>query len=395
MPRSVLSLAISTFAIGTTEFVIVGIIPSIANDLQVSIPTAGLLVSLYALSITIGAPLFTALTGRVDRRKLIIWLMVIFLVGNLVAGFAPGFATLLAARVITAFAHAVFFSVGAAVASSLVPRDKSNSALAVMFGGLTVAMVLGVPLGSWIGETFDWRLPFLVVTALAAVSVVSLLVLLPREISHTPPTSLLSQLRLLRNGRLVTMYLITALGFGANFVVFTYISPLLTSVTGFSDNMVNVGLVVFGIATVIGNFWGGKLADRLGTKQAVIVVLVGLAATLAFLPVTAHSAVAVLINLAVWGFFGFAINPVVQTGVVTVAEDEVPESVGAASGFNIAAFNLGISGGSLIGGRVLGSVGVLTTPWAAIVLAVAAAAVAGLVLKTRTIRPAPMEEPAK
>ncbi|MGW1802238.1 MFS transporter [Streptomyces sp. NPDC001984] len=395
MPRSVLSLAISTFAIGTTEFVIVGIIPSIANDLQVSIPTAGLLVSLYALSITIGAPLFTALTGRVDRRKLIIWLMVIFLVGNLVAGFAPGFTTLLAARVITAFAHAVFFSVGAAVASSLVPRDKSNSALAVMFGGLTVAMVLGVPLGSWIGETFDWRLPFLVVTALAAVSVVSLLVLLPREISHTPPTSLLSQLRLLRNGRLVTMYLITALGFGANFVVFTYISPLLTSVTGFSDNMVNVGLVVFGIATVIGNFWGGKLADRLGTKQAVIVVLVGLAATLAFLPVTAHSAVAVLINLAVWGFFGFAINPVVQTGVVTVAEDEVPESVGAASGFNIAAFNLGISGGSLIGGRVLGSVGVLTTPWAAIVLAVAAAAVAGLVLKTRTIRPAPMEEPAK
>ncbi|MGW1711226.1 MFS transporter [Streptomyces sp. NPDC002206] len=395
MPRSILSLAISTFAIGTTEFVIVGIIPSIANDLQVSIPTAGLLVSLYALSITIGAPLFTALTGRVDRRKLIIWLMVIFLVGNLVAGFAPGFATLLAARVITAFAHAVFFSVGAAVASSLVPRDKSNSALAVMFGGLTVAMVLGVPLGSWIGETFDWRLPFLVVTALAAVSVVSLLVLLPREISHTPPTSLLSQLRLLRNGRLVTMYLITALGFGANFVVFTYISPLLTSVTGFSDNMVNVGLVVFGIATVIGNFWGGKLADRLGTKQAVIVVLVGLAATLAFLPVTAHSAVAVLINLAVWGFFGFAINPVVQTGVVTVAEDEVPESVGAASGFNIAAFNLGISGGSLIGGRVLGSVGVLTTPWAAIVLAVAAAAVAGLALKTRTIRPAPMEELAK
>ncbi|MGW5434516.1 MFS transporter [Streptomyces sp. NPDC004059] len=395
MPRSVLSLAISTFAIGTTEFVIVGIIPSIAGDLRVSLPTAGLLVSLYALSITIGAPLFTALTGRVDRRQLVICLMVIFLLGNLAAGFAPGFGTLLAARVITAFAHAVFFSVGAAVASSLVPRQKANGAVAVMFGGLTVAMVLGVPLGSWIGETFDWRLPFLVVTALAAVSVISLLALLPKEIPHTPPSSLLSQLRLLRNGRLVTMYLITALGFGANFVVFTYVSPLLTSATGFSDDMVNVGLVVFGIATVVGNFWGGKLADRLGTKQAVIVVLLGLAATLAFLPVTAHSAVAVLINLAVWGFFGFAINPVVQTGVVTVAEDEVPESVGAASGFNIAAFNMGISGGSLIGGRVLAGSGVLSTPWAAVALALAAAAVAGLALKTRAVRPAPMEELAK
>ncbi|MER6980690.1 MFS transporter [Streptomyces carpinensis] len=395
MPRSVLSLAISTFAIGTTEFVIVGIIPSIAGDLRVSLPTAGLLVSLYALSITIGAPLFTALTGRVDRRKLVICLMVIFLLGNLVAGFAPGFGTLLAARVITAFAHAVFFSVGAAVASSLVPREKANGAVAVMFGGLTVAMVLGVPLGSWIGETFDWRLPFLVVTALAAVSVIALLALLPKEIPHTPPSSLLSQLRLLRNGRLVTMYLITALGFGANFVVFTYVSPLLTSATGFSDDMVNVGLVLFGAATVVGNFWGGRLADRLGTKQAVIVVLLGLTATLAFLPVTAHSAAAALINLAVWGFFGFAINPVVQTGVVTVAEDEVPESVGAASGFNIAAFNLGISGGSLIGGRVLAGSGVLSTPWAAVALALAAAAVAGLALKTRAVRPAPMEELAK
>ncbi|MGQ5638977.1 MULTISPECIES: MFS transporter [unclassified Streptomyces] len=395
MPRSVLSLAISTFAIGTTEFVIVGIIPSIAGDLKVSLPTAGLLVSLYALSITIGAPVFTALTGRVDRRKLVICLMAIFLLGNLVAGFAPGFGTLLGARVVTAFAHAVFFSVGAAVASSLVPRQKANGAVAVMFGGLTVAMVLGVPLGSWIGETFDWRLPFLVVTALAAVSVISLLALLPKQIPHTPPSSLLSQLRLLRNGRLLAMYLITALGFGANFAVFTYISPLLTSVTGFSDGMVNVGLVVFGIATVAGNFWGGKLADRLGTMQAAIVVLLGLAATLAFLPATAHSAVAVLINLAVWGFFGFAINPVVQTGVVTVAEDEVPESVGAASGFNIAAFNLGISGGSLIGGRVLSGSGVLSTPWAAVALALASAAVAGLALKACAARPAPMEELAR
>lgn len=153
------------------------------------VPTAGLLVSLYALSITISAPLLTALTGRFDRRRLVIWLMAVFLVGNLAGAVAPGFVTLLAARVITAAAHAVFFSVGATVASSLVPRDKAGGAVAVMFGGLTVAMVLGVPLGSWIGETFHWRLPFLIVTALAAASVLSLLAFLPKKIRHTPPSS--------------------------------------------------------------------------------------------------------------------------------------------------------------------------------------------------------------
>jgi DHA1 family inner membrane transport protein len=395
MPRSVFSLAVSTFAIGTTEFVIVGIIPSVASDLQVSVPSAGLLVSLYALTITISAPLLTALTGRIDRRKLVVWLMALFLVGNLAAALAPGFLTLLAARIVTAAAHAVFFSVGATVASSLVPREKASGAVAVMFGGLTVAMVLGVPIGSWIGEAFSWRLPFLVVTALAAVSVTSLLASLPKEIQHNPPANLLAQLRLLGNKSLLTMYLITALGFGANFVVFTYITPLLKTETGFSDGMVNIALVVFGLSTVLGNFWGGRMADRVGTKRSLIVVLVGLTASLALLSVTVHSAPAVLANLAVWGFFGFAINPVVQTGVVMVAEDEVPDSVGAASGFNIAAFNLGISGGSLIGGRVLDSVGVLSTPWAAIALSVTATAVTGALLRTHAVRPAPMEQIAQ
>ncbi|MBG7701780.1 MFS transporter [Streptomyces sp. MC1] len=395
MPRSVFSLAVSTFAIGTTEFVIVGIIPSIADDLSVSVPTAGLLVSLYALAITIGAPLFTALTGRLDRRRLVIWLMAIFLLGNLAAGVAPSFATLLVARVVTALAHAVFFSVGATVASALVPREKASGAVAVMFSGLTAAMVLGVPLGSWIGEAFDWRIPFFVVTGLAAVAVLSLISFLPTHIPHTPPTGLLTQLRLLGNKQLLTMYLITALGFGANFVVFTYISPLLTTETGFGENMVNVSLMIFGLFTVLGNFWGGRLADNKGTKHSILVVLAGLAISLAFLPFTVHSAVLALINLAVWGFFGFAINPVVQTGVVTIAEDEVPESVGAASGFNIAAFNLGISGGSLIGGRVLDHAEVLTTPWAAVALAAAAIGVTSLLLRRRRPEPRLLEQAVK
>ncbi|WP_432855039.1 MFS transporter [Amycolatopsis sp. CA-161197] len=383
MPRALYALAASTFAIGTTEFVIVGLIPGMARDLHVGLTTAGLLVSVYALAITLGAPLFTALTGHFDRRRLIMALMAVFLLGNVTAAFAPNFEILLAARVVTAVAHGVFFGAGAAVASTLVPRSKSSQAVAVMMGGLTIAMVLGVPLGSWLGESLGWRAPFLVVAGLALVALAALRALLPAEISHTPPESLLAQARLLTNPRLLTMYLLTAIGWGATFVVFTYISPLLTGITGISTSMVNVALVVFGIATVAGNITGGKLADRLGTKPTLTFVLIGTAIVLAGLAFTAHSTVAVFVNIAVWGFFAFAINPVLQAGVVQIAEDEAPDAVGTASGFNIAAFNLGISGGSFLGGVLVQSAGVLSTPWGGVTMAVVALGIATVALKRR------------
>ncbi|MFG1659907.1 MFS transporter [Micromonospora chersina] len=384
MPRALYALAISTFAIGTTEFVIVGLIPGMAADLHVSLTTAGLLVSMYALAITIGAPLGTALTGHVNRRWLIIALMGVFLLGNLAGAWAPNFEMLLAARVVTAVAHGVFFSVGAAVASTLVPRNKSSQAVAVMMGGLTIAMVLGVPLGSWLGEQLSWRAPFLVVAGLALVALVSLLAFLPASIAHTPPESLIAQARLLGNPRLVTMYLVTAIGWGATFVTFTYISPLLTEVTGIGASAVNVALVVFGVATVAGNITGGRLADRLGTKPTLTFVLIGTSIVLGALPITAHSPVGVFINIAVWGFFAFAINPVMQAGVVQIAEDEFPDAVGTASGFNIAAFNLGISGGSFLGGLIVQSSGVISTPWGGVVMAVVALGIATVVLKRRS-----------
>jgi MFS transporter, DHA1 family, inner membrane transport protein len=384
MPLALLALAVATFAIGTTEFVIVGLIPGIANDLGVTVPVAGLLVSLYALSITLGTPVFSALTGRFPRRALILALMAIFTVTNLTAALSPGYATLLASRIVMGVAHGVFFGVGATVATSLVPKNKAGSAVAVMMGGLTVAMVIGVPLGSWIGQTFSWRTPFLIVTAMGLIALIGLFVFLPKNIPHQPSGSFLSQLGLLGHRRLATMYLLTAVGFGGTFVVFTFLSPLLTDVTGIEAEKVNIALLLFGGATVIGNFIGGRLTDATGTRKAMIVLLLGLIASLALIPLAIHNSTGIFVVIAIWGIFAFAIPPVMQSGVVGVAAEIAPDALGTASGFNIAAFNLGISSGSFIGGRLLGGPGLMTTPYAAIAMAVVALLIATLALPART-----------
>ncbi|RWR05580.1 MFS transporter [Paenirhodobacter populi] len=375
MPLGLFALAVSAFAIGTTEFVIVGLIPEMARDLGVSIPSAGLLVSLYALAITIGAPVISALTGRLPRRALAIGLMILFTIGNLMAAFAPGYGLLLAGRIVTGVAHGVFFSIGATVAMSLVDRSRAGQAVALMFAGLTVAMVVGVPFGAFVGQHYGWRAPFLAVAGLGAVSVAGLIVLLPGAIAHTPPSDLLSQLALLGKPRLLAMYLVTTFGFGGSFVVFTYLSPLMTEVTGVSETTVSLALMLFGVATVAGNLLGGRLADRIGTRAALQVVLSGLVLALLALLVTASHPVWMFANLVVWGVFAFAVSPIVQAGVVAVAEAEAPDAVGTASGFNIAAFNLGISGASFIGGLIVVRAGVPATPWAAVAATLVALAI--------------------
>ncbi len=372
MPYALLALAISTFAIGTTEFVIVGLIPEMSRDLNVSVPTAGLLVSLYALSITVGGPTFSALAGRFSRRGLIIGLMVIFTLSNLAAAFAPGYGTLLAARIVMGVAHGVFFGVGAAVAMSLVDRSKGASAVAVMMGGLTIAMVVGVPLGSWVGQAFGWRTPFLAVTALGIISLIGLFLFLPKHIPHTPQSGFLSQLALLGNPRLSRLYLITALSFGGTFVVFTFLSPLMTEVTGVNESTVSWALMLFGGATVVGNFIGGKLADALGSKQALSIMLVGLILSLLALPLTVYHLFPMLINITLWGIFAFAISPIMQSAVVALAQVEAPNAIDTASVFNIAAFNLGIASCSFIGAKLVAGPGLLATPWAAVAFAVLA-----------------------
>ena len=212
MPLALFALTLSAFAIGTTEFVIVGLIPTIANQLQVSLPSAGLLVSLYALGVAIGAPVLTALTGRVPRKTLLLALMLLFIGGNLLAWQAPGYGTLILARILTGLAHGVFFSVGSTIATGLVSRDKAASAIAIMFAGLTVALVTGVPLGTWIGQQFGWRETFLAVSLLGLLALIGSALLIPAHLQHSAPPAWRDQLRVLTARPLLKVYAKTALG---------------------------------------------------------------------------------------------------------------------------------------------------------------------------------------
>jgi MFS transporter, DHA1 family, inner membrane transport protein len=394
MPFVIYALAASAFAIGTTEFVIVGLLPAIATDLHVSLPSAGLLISLYALAITLGTPIFSALTGRYARRGLMLSLMGVFTVTNLVAAIAPDYYTLLASRIVIAVSHGVFFGVGTAFAASMVPKEKSGSAVATMIGGLTIAMVIGVPLGSWIGQSFNWRVTFLVVTVMGATGLTLLAIFVPRNIPQPPATSFLAQMKLLGNRNLSLMYLLTAAAFGGTFAIFTFLAPILTEVTGVGEGTLSIALMIFGGATVLGNFAGGKLTDQIGTSKAMVTTLIGLIASFVLVALAMRIEAAMLVAIAFWGIFAFAIPPIMHNGVVKVAGKVAPEAVATASGMNVAAFNLGISGGSFVGGRVVEGWGLAATPYAAIAIAIVALGIATLVGKSQRRRSVESVAPA-
>lgn len=365
MPLALFALTISAFAIGTTEFVIVGLIPTIATDLQVSLPSAGLLVSLYALGVAIGAPVLTALTGRMPRKTLLIGLMVLFTLGNLLAWKAPGYTSLMTARVLTGLAHGVFFSIGSTLATSLVPKEKAASAIAIaiMFTGLTVALVTGVPLGTFIGQHFGWHETFLAVSLLGIVALIGSLIFVPNGLKHTPPASIARQLTILKQPRLLMVYAKTALGYGGNFVAFTFLAPILQQVSGFSAGAVTWVMLIYGVSVAAGNLWGGRLADRMGPIKALQIIFLLLAAVLAVFSFTAHSPILALITVLFWGAVAFGNVPGLQVYVVQQAERYAPHAVDVASGLNIAAFNLGIAGGAWVGGMVVENYGLMVTPW--------------------------------
>src|SRR5471032_616493 len=287
MPIALLALTISAFAIGTTEFVIVGLLPTIAADLGVNLPSAGLLVSLYALGVAVGAPLLTALTGKLPRKTLLLSLMVLFTLGNLLAWQAPGYTSLIVARILTGLAHGVFFSIGSTIATSLVSKEKAGSAIAIMFTGLTVALVTGVPLGTIIGQHFGWRATFLAVSALGVLAFLGSLAFVPRTIAHSKPASLLQQVQVLGEPRLLLVYAMTAVGYGGSFIAFTYLAPILQDIAGFSAGAVGAVMLVYGVSVAVGNIWGGKLADSRGPIGALKIIFLGLAAVLFVLTFTA------------------------------------------------------------------------------------------------------------
>ena len=362
MPLALWALTLSAFAIGTTEFVIVGLIPTIAASLQVSVPSAGLLVSLYALGVAVGAPVLTALTGRVPRKQLLLGLMLLFTIGNLVAWMAPGYAALMAARVLTGLAHGVFFSIGSTIATSLVPKEKAASAIALMFTGLTVALVTGVPLGTFIGQHFGWQATFLAVSLLGVIAMVGSWILVPANIAGSQPSSLLTQLAVLKKPRLLLVYAMTTLGYGGSFIAFTYLAPILQEVSGFAASSVSLVMLVYGVSVAAGNIWGGKLADRKGPLPALQIVFALLALVLLVLSFTAPNKWLVLGTVLAWGAVAFGNVPGLQVYVVQRAERDAPHAVDVASGLNIAAFNVGIAFGAWGGGLIVAKFGLMATP---------------------------------
>ncbi|MGE8224332.1 MFS transporter [Stenotrophomonas pigmentata] len=363
IPLALLALTLGAFAIGTTEFVIVGLIPTIAADLHVSLPSAGLLVSLYALGVAVGAPVLTALTGRVPRKALLVALMLLFTVGNLIAWMAPGYGSLIVARVLTGLAHGVFFSIGSIIATSVVPKDKAASAIAIMFTGLTVALVTGVPLGTFIGQHLGWRATFLAVAALGVIALLGSLLFVPRDLPRSAPATFGQQFAVLAQPRLLLVYAMTALGYGGTFLSFTFLASILQDVSGFSANAVSAVLLVYGVSVAIGNLWGGRLADRRGPIPALTLIFGLLALVLLVLTFTAYNRWLVLLTVLALGAVAFGNVPGLQVYVVKQAQRFVPQATDVASGLNIAAFNIGIALGASLGGLVVDHIGLMHTPW--------------------------------
>ena len=377
---ALLALAISAFGIGTTEFVPVGLLSAISGDLGISITLAGLLISGYAIGVAIGAPILTALTSKMNRKSLLMSLMVLFIIGNSVAAMSSSFTFLLAARFITAFSHGIFFSIGSTIAADLVPENKRASAIAFMFTGLTVATVTGVPLGTFIGQTFGWRATFWGVALLGVIGIIASAILVPKDLKQAPASRFSEQLKILSSGKLLLAFSITALGYGGTFVAFTYLTPLLEDVTGFSAKWVSIILLAYGVAVAIGNVLGGKASDK-DPLKALFWMFALQAIILGLLTFAAPFKIIGLIAIFLMGLFAFMNVPGLQILVVNLAEKYVPSAVNVASALNIAAFNIGIAIGSFAGGLIVDSIGLIHTPWIGGVMVLGAVILTGWLKK--------------
>ncbi|HEX2887924.1 MFS transporter [Vineibacter terrae] len=378
MPVALYALTAGAFGIGVTEFVIMGLLLEVSTDLGVSIPAAGLLISGYALGVMVGAPVMTVLTGRWPRKTVLLALMVIFILGNAAGALAPSYAALMAARVLTSFAHGTFFGVGSVVATSLVAADKRASAIALMFTGLTVATILGVPFGTWLGHAYGWRATFWAVALIGAVALAVIALCVPRDEAPPAAGSWRHDVRVLMRPTVLLGLLTTVLGFGGMFAVFTYIAPMLTQLAGFSDAAVSPILLVFGGGLMLGNLLGGKLADwRL--VPTMLGSLVALALVLGAMTFAVDDKILMVAFVGLLGAAAFATVPALQMWVLEKAQGA---GQSLASSFNIGAFNLGNAAGAWLGGAVIDhGLGLAALPWVAALVPLAALIVALLALR--------------
>ena len=342
-----LALAIGAFAIGTTEFSPMGFLPQIAENLNISIPTAGMLITAYALGVMIGAPIMTLWFGHFPRRKALIILMGIFTLGNIFAAIAPNYWGLMGARIFTSLNHGAFFGIGSIVAISVVPKDKQASAVAMMFMGLTIANIGGVPLATWIGQNIGWRMSFALIAILGVITMLSLWKALPEgELGQRPDVN--AELKVLTRLPVVLALLTTVMSAGAMFTLYTYIAPSLHHITHATPTVITFMLVLIGIGFSIGNHLGGKFAD-LSVTKTLIGFLVVLMVMMLLFPILAKTTIGAGIALIIWGTAAFAVVPPLQMRVMSVAH----EAPGLASSVNIGAFNLGNALGAAAGGAVL------------------------------------------
>lgn len=391
MPLALLALAIGAFGIGTTEFVIMGLLPLIADDYGVSVPTAGLLVTGYALGVVVGAPLMTALGTRISRKTMLMLLMGLFVVGNLLSAVAPSFPLMLAGRIVTSLAHGAFFGIGSVVAAELVAPHKKAGAIAAMFTGLTVANIVGVPLGTFIGQAVGWRTTFTAVAALGLIGLLGIAKLVP-ALPRPEGTRLRGELSAFRNPQVLLAMAMTVLGFGGVFAAITYIAPMMTSTAGYSEGAVTWLLVLFGTGMFLGNLLGGRFADR-KLMPLLYTTLGGLAVVLALFTLTAHDKTAAAVTILLVGALGFATVPPLQKRVL----DQAHGAPTLASAVNIGAFNLGNALAAWLGGLVISAgLGYTAPNWVGALLATAALLLAlwSAALERRDRQRAPADEGA-
>lgn len=345
MPLALIALALGAFGIGLTEFVIMGLLPEVARDLGVSEAAAGWLISGYALGVVIGALGLTAATTKLPRKPVLLGLLVLFILGNLLTAVAPGYELAMVGRIIAALSHGAYFGIGSVVAASLVAPQKQAGAIAIMFTGLTAANVFGVPFGTFLGQEFGWRAPFWVISGIGVLAFAGIALLVHAPKSNTTQVSLRSELRAFRSGQVWLSLIVTVLAFGGMFGAFTYIAYTLTSVTGFASATVPWLLVLFGAGLVVGNWAGGRLADRSidGTLIAFIAILTLVLVSFGLL---ASSQPAVVVILVLMGGFGFGTVPGLQSRIMRYAGGAPT----LASGANIGAFNVGNALGAWAGG---------------------------------------------
>ncbi|HEY9213137.1 MAG TPA: MFS transporter [Ancylobacter sp.] len=367
MQLPLLALAMASFGIGTTEFVIMGLLPEVAADLGVSIPAAGLLVTGYALGVVIGAPIVAIITNSLPRKATLIGLSSVFVLGNLLCAIAPDYWLLMGARVVTAFCHGAFFGIGAVVAANLVPPKQRASAIALMFAGLTLANVLGVPLGTALGQALGWRSTFWAVVIIGLLAVAAIALWVPRNIPHASG-NIISEFSVLKRPQVLLAMGMSVMASASLFTVFTYIAPLLRDVTGLTPHAVTIVLLLFGVGITIGNIIGGRLADwRL--MPSLMGIFIGLAAILVAMVFTVAYEAPAIVTIFIWGMLVFAVVAPIQMRVV----DSAVGAPNLASTLNQGAFNLGNAAGAWIGGAAL-TIGVdyASLPWVGAALAVGA-----------------------